>query len=332
MGAIFDFLGKIFGYVLWFFFDAVSNYALAIVLFVLLINILMIPIAIKRQRTMALTAKINIKDQELRKKYEKNPKKYNEEKALLYEKEGIDPMAGCFSTMILPLILWSGILGAVVKPLENTLHIDSQKVSQAVQVLSETPEFSELKNNNVKNYEQLHLVRNFNSIKHKLTMFTQEEFDDIEEYSHGFNFFGINLLSRPNNSKFTEFVWIIPVLCLLSSILTIYVTQKSSGTQVQAEGCMKFLPYSTPLIMTYFAYTVPAAVGLYWFLNSIFGAIQSILLNKYYNIYSINAQNEAARLALLENQEALVICTRDLEEEQKEPKEARDEITKRTRE
>ena len=136
----------------------------------------MIPIAIKRQRTMALTAKINIKDQELRKKYEKNPKKYNEEKALLYEKEGIDPMAGCFSTMILPLILWSGILGAVVKPLENTLHIDSQKVSQAVQVLSETPEFSELKNNNVKNYEQLHLVRNFNSIKHKLTMFTQEEF------------------------------------------------------------------------------------------------------------------------------------------------------------
>ena len=68
MGAIFDFLGKIFGYVLWFFFDAVSNYALAVVLFALLINILMIPIAIKRQRTMALTAKINIKDQELRKK------------------------------------------------------------------------------------------------------------------------------------------------------------------------------------------------------------------------------------------------------------------------
>ena len=326
MGAIFDFLGKIFGYILWFFFDAVSNYAIAIIMFALLVNILMIPIAIKRQKAMALTAKINIKDQELRKKYENNPRKYNEERALLYEKEGIDPMAGCFSTLVLPLILWSGILGAIVKPLENTLHIDSQKVSQAVQVLSETPEFSETKNNNIKNYEQLYLVRNFNFIRDKLTMFSQEEFNDIEEYSHGFNFFGINLLSRPNNSKFTEFVWIIPMLCLLSSILTIYITQKNnSNSQVQATGLMKLLPYSTTFIMTYFAYTVPAAVGLYWFLNSMFGAIQNILLNKYYNIYSINAQNEAARLAFLESQEALVICTRDLEQT-KIPKEVRDEV------
>lgn len=332
MGAIFDFLGKIFGYVLWFFFDAVSNYALAVVLFALLINILMIPIAIKRQKTMALTAKVNIKDQELRKKYEKNPKKYNEEKALLYEKEGIDPMAGCLTTMVLPLLLSMGMYFAVTKPLTNVLHIDSQKVQQAVQVLSKDLKVSDPANKNIKNYEEFQLVKNFNSVRDKLTMFTQGEFDDIEEYSHGFDFFGINLLNRSNNSRFTDFVWIIPALYLVGAILVAYLRSKSSSQQVQMEGCMKFSQYTVPLIMVYVAYTVPAAVGLYWFLNSIFEAVQVVLLNKYYNIYSINAKHEAARLALLENQEALVICTRDLEEEQKEPKEARDEITKRTRE
>lgn len=303
MGFLFDFLGNIFGYVLWFLFDIVSNYAIAMVLFVILVNIIMLPFTIKRQKTTALQSRVNVKEQELRKKYEKNPRKYNEERALLYEKEGFDPMAGCFSTMILPLVLWSGIFGAITKPLENTLHIPSEKVSQAVKILSEVPELKDKKIS----YDQLQLVKYYDNIKNNLNMLSSEELLDVEEYSHGFNFFGINLLSTPNNSNFSEFVWVITLLCLLGSLLTLYsnkIVQKSSGVVAQqAEGCMKFLPYSTLFIMTYLSWTVPAAVGLYWFLNSAVGAIQSIILSKYYNIYNINAKNEAARLALLEQLE-----------------------------
>lgn len=260
MGFVFDFLGNIFGYVLWFFFDAVSNYAVAITLFAVVINLLMLPLTIKRQKNMALNARVNAKDQELRKKYEKNPKKYNEERALLYEKEGVDPMAGCFSTMILPLLLWSGIFGAITKPLQNTLHISQEKVSQAISVLPNVPE---LEGKIISGYEQLQLVRHFNTVKNYLTMFNAEEFADVEEYSHGFNFFGINLLNRPNASAFTEMLWVIPLLCLLSSLFAIYISQKLMGTQNQMQGCNKFLPYGTTLFTTYLAYTVPGAVGLY---------------------------------------------------------------------
>ena len=41
LGFIVDFLGNIFGYLLWIFFDAVSNYAVAITLFALAVNIIM---------------------------------------------------------------------------------------------------------------------------------------------------------------------------------------------------------------------------------------------------------------------------------------------------
>ncbi len=308
MGFIFDFLGNIFGYVLWFFFDAVSNYAVAITLFAIFINLLMLPISIKRQKNMALNARINAKDQELRKKYEKNPRKYNEERALLYEKEGIDPMAGCFSTMILPLLLWSGIFGAITKPLQNTLHIAQEKVSQAVAVLPNVPE---LEGKIGSGYEQLQLVRHFEAVKNYLTMFNADEFADVEEYSHGFNFFGINLLNIPNVSSFNEMLWVIPLLCLLGSILAIYVNQKMMGTQTQMQGCTKFLPYGTAIFTTYLAYTIPGAVGLYWFINGLIGVLQNIWLNKYYNIYTINAQSEAARIALLEIKEASVTCIKD---------------------
>ena len=140
MAGIFDFLGSIFGYVLWFFFDAVSNYTVAILLFTVFINLLMFPIAIKRQKTMASNARMAEKQKELKKKYEKDMKKYNEELAKLYEKEGINPMSGCLSTMILPLILWSGIIGAINRPLQNTLHIPNEKISQAVEILPTLPE------------------------------------------------------------------------------------------------------------------------------------------------------------------------------------------------
>ena len=77
MGFIFDFLGGIFGYVLWFFFDAVSSYAVAITLFSIFINVLLFPITVKRQKSMVLTAKVNLKQAQLRKKYEKDTKKDN---------------------------------------------------------------------------------------------------------------------------------------------------------------------------------------------------------------------------------------------------------------
>lgn len=298
MGLIFDILGSIFGYILWFFFDLVNNYGLAITLFTITINMVMFPLAISRQKSMTKNSKLAVKQQELKKKYEKNPKKYNEEVSKLYEKEGMSPLNGCFSAMVLPLILWGGVIGAVTKPLQNTLHISSEKIVSANSVIQTIPGIS---STYMQGYEQLQLVKLFSNIKPYLTIFSESELQDISEFSSGFKFMGLNLLDRPNSVPFSDMLWIVPLVCFLSSILSMYVTQKFSGSTSNMQGCAKYMPYGMFIFTAYIAYTIPAAVGLYWIVNSIINMLQSLILNVYYNAYTINAKEESKRFEILKN-------------------------------
>lgn len=301
--SIFDFIGSVIGYLLWFFFDAVSNYALAVFLLVLVINLLLLPAVIKRQKSAGKTAKINQKQQEIRKKYEKDQKKCNEELAKLYEQEG-NPMSGCFVSMILPWLVLFGVYAAVTSPLKNTLHIPSEKITQAVEVLKED---SSTKYKFSKGNEELQIIRYFPEIKEKLTMFNEDELADIEEYSSGFDFCGLNLLNNPNESDFKEKLWLIPVLTFIVSLVTSVLTQKQTeANQAQAIGCMKFLPYTMPVVSGWLAYTFPGAIGFYWFLNALISSVQMLFLNKFYSPQKVNAKEEAARLALLELNESSV--------------------------
>lgn len=289
--GIFDLLGNLFGYVLWFFFDATSNYALAIILFTVVINIILFPFAIKRQKSMAAQARLAEKQKELQKKYGNNRQKFAEEQAKLYEQEGVSPFSGCLA-MFLPLILLMGIYGTITKPLQNTLHIDQDKINSAVSVVAS---ISENDAEATSNLNQLHLVKVFKDVKPHLTMFNEEELADIEEYSSGFNFMGLNLLDTPRNSPFTSMLWIIPVLTFIFSAVSMYFSQKLSGTAVQAQGAMKYFPYVMFLFTAYLANSFPGAVGLYWIINTIIGFVQNVILGKYFNVHTLNAKDEAVR-------------------------------------
>lgn len=301
MGFLFDLLGSLFGYVLWFFFDATSNYAIAILLFAAVVNIIMFPIAIKRQKTMAINARLSIKQRELQKRFGKDKQKYNEELAKLYEREGANPLSGCFSSMVLPLVLWGGIYGAITKPLQNTLHISQDKILAASNLVATIPGAGTTYSSG---YEQLQIVKLFESIKPHLTMFNMEEIADIKEYSSGFNLFGLDLLNRPNNAPFNSMLWIIPLFCFLSSVLSMYFMQKINGNANQVQGAMKFMPYMMFIFTAYIAYTIPGAVGLYWIFNALIGMMQSIVISKYYNTFTLNAKEES-------------ICFNDLKEKEK---------------
>ncbi len=310
MGFIFDFLGGIFGYILWFFFDAVSNYGFAVTLFTVVINLALFPLMAKQRKGMAAQARMNTKLQALKKKHAKDPKKLQEEQAKLYEREGHNPMSGCL-TMILPFILLMGVIGAINQPLQNTLHIPAEKVSQAVVALPTYPEISQ---NYVKGYEQLQIVKYFDSIKHHLTMFNEKELADIQEFSSGFNFLGVNLLNRPNTSPFSEMLWIIPVALFVISLLGAYINQKTMvNSQADMQGCMRFFPYVITLIIPIFVYSLPGAISLYSLISATIGVIQSLIFNKLYNVYAVNAQSEAARTALLDIQETDVVQIKEID-------------------
>ena len=65
---IFNMIGSLFGYVLWFCFMLVHDYGIAIVLFTLFLKIIFFPTSIKQQKSMAANARLAAKQRELQKK------------------------------------------------------------------------------------------------------------------------------------------------------------------------------------------------------------------------------------------------------------------------
>ena len=128
--------------------------------------------------------------------------------------------------------------------------------------------------------------------------------NNIEFFSHGFNFLGLNLLATPSSGGFASMLWLIPVLCLVSSLVTQFVTMKLQPGMQQQAGCMKVVMYVMPLFTAYLAFIMPAAVGFYWTAQTLISFIQTLALQRFYSPADLNARAEAARIALRDQEEA----------------------------
>ena len=298
-----DLIGSLFGYVLWFCFMLVHDYGIAIVLFTLFLKIIFFPTSIKQQKSMAANARLAAKQRELQKKYGNDKAKLNEEVSKLYQKEGVNPMGGCLSSL-LPMLLLLGVYYAVINPLTNTMHIAAETVTKAVSYLNTLPGIGTSFNNFYGQIDIIKLAQTPQGTTYLSGFFDANTIDQIKDFGQGFHSFGLDLLGRPNEG-FTILL-IIPVLCLVTSVLSQFFTMKLQGTAQMQQGCMKYMLLLMPLLSAYIAYTVPAAVGFYWIVSKVLGFLQTVILQNFYSANIMGAKAEAQRVALLELEEAKV--------------------------
>ena len=306
MMVVFNFFGSILGYLLWFLYNIFHNYGVAIIFFTIIIKAVLFPFSVKSQRSMAGQSKLSEKQKELQKRYGDNKQKYNEELMKLYEKEGVSPSSGCLTTL-LPLPIMLGIYYSVIMPLSNTLHIASDRIELAKDFIERIPGMVSSASSGGF-YAEMDIIRNFDALKEHLTMFTQADLDKIESFTKGFHFLGLDLLSTPQGSGFFTFLWVIPLLSLVTSFgYNFYMSHTQKNTMNQAQpGCMKAMMYVFPLISVYWAWIMPTAVGLYWVISSVTSFGQSFLTNKYFSVNHMIARSEAQRAVTLELAEAKV--------------------------
>lgn len=298
-----DLIGSLFGYVLWFCFMLVHDYGIAIVLFTLFLKIIFFPTSIKQQKSMAANARLAAKQRELQKKYGNDKAKLNEEVSKLYQKEGVNPMGGCLSSL-LPMLLLLGVYYAVINPLTNTMHIAAETVTKAVSYLNTLPGIGTSFNNFYGQIDIIKLAQTPQGTTYLSGFFDANTIDQIKDFGQDFHSFGLDLLGRPNEG-FTILL-IIPVLCLVTSVLSQFFTMKLQGTAQMQQGCMKYMLLLMPLLSAYIAYTVPAAVGFYWIVSTVLGFLQTVILQNFYSANIMGAKAEAQRVALLELEEAKV--------------------------
>jgi YidC/Oxa1 family membrane protein insertase len=269
---MFDFLLKPLGWVLQqFSYLFNGNFAAAVFTFTLVINLLLIPLNIKTQKSSMAQMRIKPKLDELKKKYGDDRQKYSIEMQKLYQEENISMSGGCLPMLVrFPIMI--GIYQVVLKPLTYIVGISKEAISAAQQSLGITgtnqyliqTEIISKINKNPAGYEEI-----------------AEKLNNVN-----FNFLGIDLTSKPefnidviNNF---ELNWLIPVMAfaaaMLTSIVSLYIQKKSNPDAPNMTGMM----LTMPLISLFIGFTVSSAAGFYWACSSLIsGGIQTVIQTCY---------------------------------------------------
>ena len=247
---------NLFGYVLNFLYNLVSNYGIAIILFSILIKVLMIPLTIKQQKTLRKNEIMQKEMKQIQFKYKNDPEKMNQEIMSLYKREGINPLSGCFSSIIQIILLFSVFL-LVRSPLTYMVKMDTdviQKMESVVLQQNQNNTYSEIaiiqymrnleNGSSVRKDENLGNVsenQNENSENISEENNTVNENQNEEQKQDDFNiaeykdkadinmdFFGIDLSQVPTKDIKNWKTLIIPVLYVISSFISIKFTTTMS--------------------------------------------------------------------------------------------------------
>lgn len=299
---MFNFFANIFGYLLELLYNLVNNYGLAIILFTILIKILLLPLSIKQRRSLKKSNEMQEKMKVIQFKYKNNPEKLNQEIMNLYKTEKISPFSGCL-TAIVQLLLLLSIFYLVRSPLTYMEKMPTEDINKYVsQLQEEGKEVSQV-------YPEIDLIREYNWLKEK-----NPDDANIEKLNLQMNFLGLDLSKIPQQNMTDYTVYIIPLLYILSSFISIRMTtamqQKQQGknkkTKLLIDGetgkelteeakeevkeeeneidavmqTNKMMSWMMPIMSISIAFIAPLGLALYWLMNNILMIIERLVLNK----------------------------------------------------
>ena len=293
---MFDWLNKGLGIVIRFCSSIVNNnYAIALLLFALIVKIVLFPLGIKQQKNMVVQAKLRPREMAIRKKYagrndRATQQKMQEEVMALYQEEKYNPMSGCLPLLIQLPILFA-LYEVIRRPLtyicqfKDTVLLEINKIlteiNLGVTVKGDLTDANILK---AIKADEINFISKMNDSAAGL-----DKFSAIEGFNANsipdFEFLGLDLAQIP--SKLFWPLILIPVLNFVFTFISSKVTKKLSyqapSTQDAANsGSMKIMEYSMPLLSTYIAYIMPASLGLYWIFQNLLSMLQQFILYKMY--------------------------------------------------
>lgn len=291
---MFEFFASLFGYILAFLYDLINNYGLAIILFTVIIKIVLLPLSIKQQRTLKKSTQLQEKMKVIQFKYKNNPEKMNQEMMELYKSENMSPFSGCL-TAIVQLLLLLSVFYLVKSPLTYMEKIPTEDINKYITQLQEEGKI----NSNV--YPEIDIIREQQWLKEK-------NLDDpnIDRVALQMNFLGLDLSKVPQQNMTDFTVYIIPILYILSSFISIRMTtamqqkQKEKSKQdVTIDGSTgkeltvkdeneidtvmqtnKMMSWMMPIMSISIAFVAPLGLALYWLVNNILMIIERLILNK----------------------------------------------------
>lgn len=280
---------KIFAWPLKQFYLLTNNYGIAIMLFAVLVNLILLPFMAKSKKSMMRMTRLQPKMKALEKKYNGNPQQYQQAVSKLYHDEKINPMSGCLWSL-LPFPILIALYSVIRQPLSKMMELSTDAVASLTEWVTNNAGFVASSKSGYVEIEVMNSIhQNWDAVTAALGDFSGKLMN--LDYS----FLGMNLGQQPS-IKFWAFDWSnkavwLPALCLflipiISAFLSWLSMKISNMTNPQVDkqqakmnGSMAIV---MPLISLWICYTMPAALGVYWILNSVCGIIRDVVLTKIY--------------------------------------------------
>lgn len=296
-------------------YDWTGNYGLSIILFALAVNLILLPFMAKSKKSTMRTTRLQPMIQELQTRHAGNQQKLNEEMQKLYREEGINPMSGCLWSLI-PFPILIALYSVIRQPLTRMMFI-AEEAATALQdffiskgwyvIPAKADAYFEIKLAGIVHEHWSELQEAIAAGEGALSGFDFTRLKDVD-----FGFWGMDLGAVPD-WKFWTFdfssskIWLpalglflIPVISTLLSWLQMKVGNMSNPQQdAQTEASMKSMTLMMPLMSLWFCFIMPAAMGVYWIANSVFGMVRDYFLTKIFKkqIDEEDAERTAARQA-----------------------------------
>lgn len=250
-----------------------GNFAAAVFVFTLLVNLAMIPLSIKSQKSSVQQIRLKPKLDELKKKYGDDRNKYATETQRLYQEEGVSMSGGCLPMLIrLPIMM--SIYYLICSPLTYLMNVSADVITKGKEQLTALGlKFSEYN-------AELQIIDNIESGKFSIPEIA-EKIGKID-----FDFFGINLTESPKFSLniFADFkpIWILPILAfaaaMVSSLISLAMSKKTNPDAPNMAGMLLTMPIMSLII----GFSVPGGVAFYWACSSLIsGVIQAVVQMTY---------------------------------------------------
>ena len=278
-----------------------GNFTLGTVWFAIAVEILMLPLGIHQQKNSRKQARLRPKEMAIRAKYKGRDDQATRQKLTMeiqqmYQAEGYSPMAGCLPMLIsLPFLF--ALYYIVIDPLHYMMGCSAEVGTALISYVGASRAAGglgmSLSANTRGTIEVLSAIResgldlsgiaDFAFFKNGAECF--EVLEPIVARIPNFTLFGLNLGINPGFHK-PYLLLAIPVLTFVVYFASMKFSRKltfqPTGDQKDpAQGCSNtIMDVSMPLMSAWFAFQVPAAIGLYWMFKSVISTVKQFVVAK----------------------------------------------------
>ena len=315
LAGLSDIITVPFGWLLGRLYDLLGNYGLAMILFSVVVQLVLLPITAKSKKSMMKMARIQPKILQIQKKYANDQAKQSEAIQALQREEGASMgMGGCLWSFV-PLLILFPLYSVIREPLTYMLGASEELVAQ----IAATAGVSATTNANYQ-VEAIKAMMADPAAFRNLPGMTAQILRGVD-----FTFLGLDLGATPQFNVFAWSSWswgniglfLLPCISAGLQVLQVKFSQRMNDSVITDENGVqdreaaansqtaqtnKMMTWMMPAMSVLIGFAVPAGLSICWLVGGVVRTVEDAFLTRHYR--KIYDAEDAIKLQAAREREA----------------------------